>query len=113
MTRALTLVALLAIAPPALAARYAIVIGNNAGHGMDAPLKYAESDAKRLAAVLREVGNFDPARVQLLSSPTVERVEQAFSQAAAQIDATHDLNALLLFYYSGHADGSTLHLAGR
>lgn len=53
------------------AARYAVVIGNNVGRGLDVPLRYAESDARRLAAVLRELGGFDPRLLRVLTSPNV------------------------------------------
>jgi hypothetical protein len=38
--------------------RFALVVGNNYGHGGDAILRYAESDARRVAQVLQDLGGF-------------------------------------------------------
>jgi uncharacterized caspase-like protein len=97
-------------AVPAHAERYAIVVGNNVGRGVDAPLRFAESDAVKLAQVLVELGGFTPAHVQILPSPSAESVERAFVNVGEAIARAHDGAALVFFYYSGHADGVTLHL---
>src|ERR1700678_4097029 len=38
---------------------YAVVVGSNAGGAGQGPLRFAEGDAQRVAAVLREIGHFD------------------------------------------------------
>jgi hypothetical protein len=108
--RHLTLALLLLVSGSAHAARYAILVGNNLGRGMDAPLRFAESDAQKLSRVLVELGGFEAARTQILFSPTADKVEGAFRAVAGEIERTHDGSAFVLFYYSGHADGATLHL---
>jgi hypothetical protein len=111
MTRACLIAAIVtACIGHANAARYAIVVGNNHGRGMDVPLRFAETDAQRVATVLTDIGGFDPAWVRLLRSPTGDAVEQAFAAVQTEIQRTHDARALILFFYSGHADGASLHL---
>ena len=59
----LALLAELTTTSPAEAAvqRFALLVGSNRGQGSDATLRYAESDAARLAQVLRDLGGFAPA----------------------------------------------------
>ena len=97
-------------ASTARAERHAIIIGNNQGRGVDAPLRFAESDADRLAGVLTQLGGFKREHVSVLKSPSADAVESAFVKLASDIERAHDPAALVLFYYSGHADGATLHL---
>lgn len=105
------LLALLLLFPEtAHAARYALVVGNNYGRGVEVPLRYAESDAARLTEVLQELGGFEAKRTQLLRSPSTKDLEAAFTQLVAQLTAEGGTSSLLLFYYSGHADGAALHL---
>jgi hypothetical protein len=97
---------------PALAhaERYAVLVGTNDGHGLDVPLRYAESDAERVMKALTELGGFDPSRVRVLRSPTAAQVESALADVTRAIATSHDAHALVFFYYSGHADGAALHL---
>jgi hypothetical protein len=90
--------------------RYAILVGNNHGRGLDVSLRYAEADARRLALVLTDLGGFEAARIRIILSPSAAEVEQSFAAVTAEIGRTHDASALVLFYYSGHADAGTLHL---
>src|SRR6478752_2155731 len=48
--------------------RFAIVIGANAGDADEPTLRYAESDAERLAGVLRALGGFQPENVITLNN---------------------------------------------
>ena len=101
---------LLLLGAPAQAARWALVVGNNTGLGPDSPLRYAESDAQRIASVLVELGGFEAARMRVLRAPSAAAVETAFAELSAQILSAGDDKALLFFFFSGHADGSSLHL---
>ncbi len=94
---ALILAAQLGAAPPS--ARVAIVASAGAADGQPS-LRYADRDADRMEAVLRDLGGFD--RIERLSDPrpqalraALDRVEQA---------AARDPALQLVFYYSGHAD---------
>jgi hypothetical protein len=105
----------LALAVSATAAadpnRFALVVGDNHGEAGEQTLRYAQSDAERLATVLKTLGGFEPQNVTVLtgaSAEEVERVLEALDQRARAFPG----DSLLLVYYSGHADAAALHLAG-
>ncbi|MCB9745553.1 MAG: caspase family protein [Alphaproteobacteria bacterium] len=106
--RAAPLAALLALAAPSVASagvvRHALIVGANYGGDTLEPLRYAESDAERMAKVLGDLGDFAPENVRLLRSPTVEEVRDAL----AGIPTSPEDEDLVLFYYSGHADARGL-----
>jgi hypothetical protein len=94
---ALVLAAQLGAAPAG--GRVAIVVSAAWAEGQPT-LRYADRDADRMEAVLRDLGGFD--RVERLRDPgagkmraALDRVEQA---------AARDPGLQLVFYYSGHAD---------
>jgi len=92
-----------------VAGRVAIVASASTADGQPT-LRYAERDADRVAAVLRELGGFD--RVNQLRDPSPAALRQALAEADAQ--AARDPNLEIVFYYSGHADTQGLLLgAGR
>jgi hypothetical protein len=109
------LLAVLAAAAPASAevVRLAIVVGANQGGQGTVRLRYAERDAERFARVLTEVGGVRPENLQLLSAPSAASVLRAFDSADARArtvrSQTHD-RVILLFYFSGHADGINIEL---
>lgn len=90
--------------------RHAIVVGANLGGGSLEPLRYAESDAQRMAETLVELGGFDPSFVTVLYAPSPDAIREAVHdhEAIAQRHA----DDLFFFYYSGHADARGLRLAG-
>ena len=93
--------------------RFAILIGNNRGHAEDETLRYAESDAAKLAKVLRELGGFAPADIVLLQSEDAEEVQSTLITINDRIRAAQALpntETMLLVYYSGHADAQALRL---
>ena len=57
---------------PAVAApvSYALVVGSNAGGPGQQPLRYAETDAQRVAEVLTTLGGYDAEHVTRLLQPT-------------------------------------------
>ncbi len=103
--------ALLLLAAPARAEveRFAVVVGNNLGSGEDAPLRYAESDAARVATVLREVGDVRPANLVLLRGEDADTVRRTLIAVNERVRAAGSQTVLLVFY-SGHADAEALHL---
>jgi hypothetical protein len=88
--------------------RHALVVGMNDGGGSLEPLKYAESDARRVADLLVEIGDFDAEQVTVLYAPTREEMLEAIQAHAGLSEATDD--DLFLLYYSGHADARGLRL---
>jgi hypothetical protein len=108
----LTLTALMALAEPAWGAmRYAIVVGVNDGDKQEKTLRYAESDAKRIADVLKSVGGFHPEDVILLTDVSAADLRRALIETNARIRTSTDKGMLFIFY-SGHGDGDSLHLGG-
>ena len=93
--------------------RFAVVVGNNAGDGNDASLRYAESDAARIHDVLRDLGGFSPVNMLLLRGEDARTVEEsliAFNERVRTAMSQPGTQALLFVYYSGHADAEALHL---
>ena len=95
----------LAPAGASAAARYAVVVGSNAGSTGRPALWFAEKDAERFRRVLVELGEFPPENVQLLQGPTASRVRAAVATAQAALERASAAgeHPLFLFYFSGHA----------
>ena len=111
-TRAAALMlALMSAAPARAGHRLALLVGADHGDAGEAELRYAAAEAARLGAVLRDVGDFAADDVVVLSAPTPETLTQALAQLRARAEAAGD-GALLFVFYSGHADGESLHLGG-
>jgi hypothetical protein len=111
MSRALVGLILLLVAGPAAASnRFAVVIGDNQGDRDEVELRYAESDARRVAEVLRSVGGFYPENVQLLTSVTGDDLRRALIALNARL-RQEEGPSLLFVFYSGHGDADSLHLA--
>lgn len=98
-------------APPV---RLAVVASSDVGAGDDAPLRYADQDAQRVAAVLTELGGFDPGDVWLVPDADVETVTHALSEVVLRSAAVHagGGSVELWVYYTGHAAADGLHLHG-
>lgn len=112
LTLLFVLCAAVGSAPRAVAAtagRYAIIVGENSGDRGDVTLRYAESDARRLAEVLRTVGGFYPENILLLSRISGDDFRRAVIGLNARLRQEAG-QAMLLVFYSGHADAEALHL---
>lgn len=93
--------------------RFAIVLGNNAGSEAMPPLRFAETDAAKMARVLAELGDVRGEDLFLLQGRGVLEVEEAVRAVRLRVDEFHrapDTRAVVLFYYSGHSDGEALEL---
>jgi hypothetical protein len=107
------LLALVAHAAPARAdevSSYAIVVGSNAGGPGQDELRFAERDARRVAAVLRELGGYPEDHVTTVLAPTPADLLAAIDGLAATLaeDQAAGRRTLVFFYYSGHARASAL-----
>ncbi len=89
--------------------RYAVVVGNDVGQPPDLPLRWAESDASRVAAVLEEVGGVRPENLVLLRGKDADAVRRALIALNDRIRGAAR-ESVLFVYYSGHADAEALHL---
>ena len=118
-----TLAAVLSLAtPPAEAAplakvaptprRLAVVVGANAASPGRRPLRFAQEDARAVADVLTELGGFATADVTVLLDPAPTAVLAALDAALAQAKRAAG-EAIVLFYYSGHADPQALYPGGQ
>lgn len=93
--------------------RFAVLIGNNEGASVEMPLRYAESDAQRVAAVLRELGGVQPADLSVLTGESEDTVRRTLITTNARISQAQSVpgtEVMLTVYCSGHADGEALHL---
>jgi hypothetical protein len=111
LRQALTAIAI-ALLPAAAAAqveRFAVVVGNDVGLASDAPLRYAETDAARVAEVLEEVGGVRPENLVLLRGQDASAFRRTLIAINDRLRAP-GRQAVLLVYYSGHSDAGALHL---
>ncbi|MBL8921942.1 MAG: caspase family protein [Myxococcaceae bacterium] len=112
--RALALaVALLAAPAFAETKRVAIIVGNNAGGPSMPPLRFAESDAGKMARVLVELGDVAADDILLLQGRKAADVERAIADARDRISMfkrSPDVRTVLLFFFSGHSDGEAMEL---
>ncbi len=113
--RTLPLLLALAIPGQALpAARFAVIVGSNAGAPGRPRLWFAERDAERFRATLLELGEFAEERVVLVQGGDAVRVRQALAATEARMAEARRAGErpLLLFYYSGHAGPGGMELGG-
>jgi len=109
---AATFLLMLALPQPAHARRWAVVVGNNSGDADDAPLRYAESDAKRMAEVLAEVGGVHTDDELVLLGKSAADVAQTLKALEEKLKLEAQPADQLVVYFSGHADEGELHLGG-
>lgn len=91
--------------------RVAVVVGSNAPAVGRSGLRYAHDDARNLADVLVQVGEFAREDVRVLLDP---EPGELLSVMDSQLGALRGRlgETLLLFYYSGHADQKALYPGG-
>jgi len=92
--------------------RYAVVIGNNQGAADEVPLRWAEDDAAKIARVLRDLGGFRAENLLLLRGERADAIRRALIATNDRIRTRPGAGgrAMLLVYYSGHADAAAMHL---
>jgi len=116
MSRLLASIALAGclLAPSPAAAqveRFAVLVGNNRGQADEADLRYAEADAEKMRRVLLDLGGFRHENVVLMQGADAVAVRQTIVALNQRIRGLAGASqAVLLVYYSGHADADGLHL---
>lgn len=90
-------------------ARYALVVGHDRGHHDEQTLRFAQRDARRFADVLTELGGFADDHVTVLRGAGPDAVQGALIAINDRI-RTKGEPAVLVVFYSGHADAQALHL---
>jgi uncharacterized caspase-like protein len=91
-------------------ARFALLVGSNIGDPHEPHLRHAEDDASRMAQTMRAIGDFPVDRVLLMTGATADELREALVNLNARV--RQEKEAVLLVFYSGHADAVSLHLAG-
>lgn len=90
--------------------RYTLIVGANSGGGDRPQLRYAVSDAERIAGVLVELGGVDRGDEIVLRDPTVRDFMDGLAELSARVARGKKAvtqaggRTEVLFYYSGHAD---------
>jgi hypothetical protein len=106
--------------PPAVSSTpkpfaYGVFIGSNGGGPGQTTLRYAESDARTTAQTLRDVGRYGATDMRVLAAPSPAEVLAALDVVGARL-REHEKKgeqALLVFYFSGHAKANALHLGDK
>lgn len=95
------------------ASRFAILIGSNEGEAGEPRLHFAERDAQRMRDVLTRLGSVHAEDVLMLLTPEADELDHSLRSFRTRIaDASADAHAMVIVYYSGHADERALHLSG-
>lgn len=99
-----------AATPAATVERVAVLVAANDGGQDRVTLRYAESDAMQLGAVLTQVGGVQRDHVFYVPNASPARIERALARAAKRIQELRSGGARVefVFYYSGHSDRSGL-----
>lgn len=105
--RLLAVLVLLAAVHGVVAERYALLVGNSTAAGPSyAALKYVRNDCSALQNILTDFCGFSPQHVAVLYDQSPADLEKALADLGGRIPGSG--NNLFLFYYSGHADASSL-----
>ena len=94
---------------------YAVIVGSNPGGEGQAPLNYAEQDARRVGELLEELGRYPAQNLRVLTRPSPDQVIDALEALSSPLHAHQQAGeqAMLFFYYSGHARASAMNLGER
>ncbi len=112
MVRSLLVLACLAGVAHADPATYAIVVGSNSGGPGQTDLRYAEDDARRVGALLVELGGYTKDQVDVIAHPSPGELRDRLGKLATRVaaDAAAGRQTRVFFYYSGHARASAIDL---
>jgi hypothetical protein len=96
-------------APPEI---YLVSAGNNLGLGDEPALRFAEDDANRFAVIMERLGGIHPQNSLLLMGETAATLRKVILDTNARIRVAmrEGRDAVLLVFFSGHADARGLHL---
>lgn len=97
---------------PAHVKRLAVVVGANRAAPGREPLRYAHQDAREIASVLVEAGQFSAQDVVVLEDPEPARILETLDSRLEQLGRAGE-QGMLLFYYSGHSDERALYPNGQ
>ena len=111
----LALLVSIASALPASAAgqhRFALVAGNDQGGADTRPLRYAAEDARKVHAVLTQLGGVAPGDVTLMLNQTSGEFWRALGDMESRVALAKQRGerSLFILYYSGHAKDGELRM---
>ncbi len=95
---------------PVEARRFALVVGNNLGGPDLDTLSYAQTDALHMAESLKDLAGFAAEDMQVVTPCDSATLDQAFASMQRKMSKSGNLDAMFLFYYSGHSDRDGLQL---
>ncbi|GAB6090893.1 caspase family protein [Spirochaeta dissipatitropha] len=90
--------------------RIGMFVGANDGGSARVRLRWAASDAMKMAQVMQELGSINASDIYYLSDPTAAQLIHSFAEASERIQRASE-NARrveFIFYYSGHSDDQGL-----
>lgn len=95
-------------------ARFGLFVGNDVGQPGDPELVFAELDAAKVRDLFVDLGGLRPNDAVLLTGATSHMVEREIARLTSQIGAAraNGSEVTFVFFYSGHGDADSLHLAG-
>ena len=95
--------------------RLVLVVGANDGGADRTPLRYAGTDATRIAKLTRELGGVSASDVTVLEDSKLSSLEAALTTLSARLvqAKAKGVRVEVLFYYSGHSDETGLLLGGK
>jgi hypothetical protein len=110
-----TILLLTILAPQSQAAlpltKIAVIVGANEAVPGRKKLRFSHRDAKATAQVLQRLAGFRTENLHVLIDPHPDEVLQVLDQSLLQAKSSSE--ALLFFYYSGHADAHALYPKGK
>jgi hypothetical protein len=99
--------------PAARMRRFALIASSNDGGPGRPPLRFANSDAARVADVLRRLGGLADDDLVLLPGASRSSFESSFARLRAAIqESAGNVRRELIVYYSGHSDERGLLVGG-
>ncbi len=110
---AATLIAMTGAAHAAPTRRFALLIAHNEGGADTVKLRYAETDANKLAGILGELGGYREGDIVRVLGDSADRVLGALDEIEARVRAAktgESAHTTLLVYYSGHGKDGVLRL---
>src|SRR5215813_13503463 len=99
-------------APDPGVATFALIVGSNPGGPGQTDLRYAEEDARRVGALLGELGGYPADGIDIVVHPTPDVLRERLTKLTARVQAEREAGrqARVLFYYSGHARATAIDL---
>lgn len=92
--------------------RFALIVGNDQGGEGTRPLRYATEDARKMHAVLTQIGGVEPNDITLNINQSASEFWRSMVHIETRIAESKQRgeHTVFIFYYSGHAKNDLLRL---